>query len=59
MNENELKTKLDNLQKECNDLYDEYGATPNIISLQLAINRLRHQYDLCDESERIYENFVQ
>lgn len=59
MNENELKTKLDNLQKECNDLYDEYGATPNIISLQLAINRLRHQYDLCDESECIYENFVQ
>ena len=59
MNENELKTKLDNLQKECNDLYDEFGATPNIITLQLAINRLRHQYDLCDESECIYENFVQ
>ena len=59
MNEKELKTKLDNLQKECNDLYDEFGATPNIITLQLAINRLRHQYDLCDESECIYENFVQ
>lgn len=59
MNENELKTRLSNLQKECNDLYGEFGATPNIITLQLAINRLRHQYDLCDESECIYENFVQ
>ena len=55
----DLKQTLDNLQSEANNLYEEYGATPNIITLQLAINRLRHEFDLCDESECIYEEFVQ
>ena len=55
----DLKQCLNNLQTEANTLYGEYGATPNIICLQVAINRLRHEYDLCDESECIYEEFVQ
>ena len=55
----DLKQTLDNLQSEANNLYSEYGATPNVIALQLAINRLRHEYDLCDKSECIYEEFVQ
>lgn len=59
MEQNDLKTSLDNLQKECNRLYDDYGATHNIIYLQIAINKLRHEYDLCDETECIYEEYVQ
>ncbi len=59
MNNIELETILTNLQTEANNLYAEYGATPNIITLQVAINRLRHEFDLCDESECIYEEFVQ
>ncbi len=59
MNNIELETILTNLQNECNDLYERYGATTNVIALQLAINRLRHEFDLCDESECIYEEFVQ
>lgn len=57
--EADLKETLDSLQHECNDLYERYGATTNVIALQLAINRLRHEYDLCDKSECIYEEFVQ
>lgn len=59
LNNIELETILTNLQNECNDLYERYGATTNVIALQLAINRLRHEFDLCDESECIYEEFVQ
>lgn len=55
----ELKKVLDNLQKEANELYDEYGATTNIIQLQVAINSLRNEYDITDETETIYETFVQ
>lgn len=57
MEANELKSILTNLQTECDRLYEEYGATANIICLQVAVNRLRH--DLCDKSECVYEEFVQ
>lgn len=59
MKANELEQVLNNLQNECNKLYEEYGATPNIITLQVAVNRLRHEHDLCDKSEWINEKFVQ
>ena len=59
MGANELETILNNLQTECNKLYDEYGATDNIISLQVAINSLRHEHNLCDKTECTYEEFVQ
>lgn len=55
----DLKKCLDNLQKECNCLYEEFGATPNVIGLQLSINRLRNEFDCVDESELLYEDFVQ
>ena len=59
MEANELETTLDNLQTECNKLYTSYGATDNIISLQVAINSLRHEHNLCDKTECTYEEFVQ
>ena len=36
----ELKETLSNLQKECDVLYKEYGATDEVIQLQVAINTL-------------------
>lgn len=54
-----LKSILNTLQGECDKLYTTYGATENIISLQVAINGLRHEHDLCDHSECIYEEYVQ
>lgn len=54
-----LKVIFNTLQSECDKLYASYGATENIINLQVAINGLRHEHDLCDHSECIYEEFVQ
>lgn len=57
----DLKQTLNNLQNECNVLYEEYGATDNIIQLQVAINSLRNEYNIPDETEMTESNpgFVQ
>ena len=54
-----LKETLDNLQQECNKLYEEYGLIDEVMDLQLLINSLRNKFDLVDESEQEYDEFVQ
>ena len=56
-----LNNILDNLQKECNKLYEEYGASDDVIQLQVAINNLRNTFDIPDESQMTTSNegFVQ
>ena len=56
-----LDNILDNLQKECNKLYEEYGASDDVIQLQVAINNLRNTFDIPDESHMTVSNegFVQ
>lgn len=54
-----LKETLDNLQQECNKLYEEYGLIEEVMNLQLVINSLRNKFDLVDSQEIVYENFVQ
>lgn len=56
-----LDNILDNLQKECNKLYEEYGASDDVIQLQVAINNLRNAFDIPDESQMTVSNegFVQ
>ena len=56
-----LDNILDNLQKECNKLYEEYGASDDVIQLQIAINNLRNTFDIPDESQITVSNegFVQ
>ena len=56
-----LDNILDNLQKECNKLYEEYGASNDVIQLQVAINNLRNTFDIPDESQMTTSNegFVQ
>lgn len=57
----DFKMIFDNLQKECDVLYKEYGATDEVIQLQIAINGLRHKFDIPDESQMTESNqgFVQ
>ena len=57
----DLKETLDKLQEQCTILYNEYGATDNVIQLQVAINSLRNEYNIPDESELTVSNqgFVQ
>ena len=54
-----LKETLDNLRQECNKLYEEYGLIDEVMDLQLVINSLRNKFDLVDESEKVYDEFVQ
>lgn len=54
-----LKETLDNLQQECNKLYEGYGLIDEVMDLQLLINSLRNKFDLVDESEQVYDEFVQ
>lgn len=54
-----LKETLDNLQQECAKLYEEYGLIDEVMDLQLVINSLRNKFDLVDESEQVYDEFVQ
>lgn len=57
----DLEKILNNLQENCNTLHDEYGATENVIRLQVAINSFRHKNDITDESQIINDSdgFVQ
>ena len=61
MSDEELKNILKNIQTETNKIYEECGATDEIIELQAAINGLRHKYDVVDETELTKSNpgFVQ
>lgn len=54
-----MDKKLDDLQKICNDLYEEYGPIDKVVNLQAAINGLRHKFDIPDKSEFLFEDFVQ
>lgn len=58
MNLNEI---LDNLQNNCDELYSEYGASDDVIQLQVAINNLRNTFDIPDEANMTVSNegFVQ
>ena len=56
-----LDNILNNLQNECNKLYNEYGASDDVIQLQVAINNLRNTFDIPDETKMTTSNegFVQ
>lgn len=58
MNLNEI---LDNLQNNCDELYGEYGASDDVIQLQVAINNLRNTFNIPDEANMTVSNegFVQ
>lgn len=61
MDNQKLEECLNTLQNQCNILYEEYGATDNIIQLQVAINSLRHEHNIPDKTEMTVSNpgFVQ
>lgn len=59
MNSEQLGRILKRLQDECNTLYANYGASEEVINLQVAINGVRAKYDVTDDSELVYDKFVQ
>ena len=53
------KISLRNKQNRVNKLYEQDGLTDDILNLQVEINEERHKYNITDEDEMIYEEFVQ
>ena len=48
MNEEELKQCFDILQEQNDKLYNDLGATDEVIDLQVSINKLRNKYNIPD-----------
>lgn len=47
----DLNKILNTLQYMCDELYEEYGASDDVIKLQIAINGLRNTHDIADKSK--------
>lgn len=59
MNKEKLKVDIQLRQEELNRKYAAEGLTDEILDEQVQLNQLRNEYDIVDESELVYENFVQ
>ena len=59
MNKEKLKSDIELRQEELNKKYAAEGLTDEILDEQVKLNQLRNEYDIVDESELVYENFVQ
>lgn len=61
MDENKVKKILSKLQSATTDLYEEVGLTDEVLDLQTNINKIRHKYNIADETKIIEDNegFVQ
>ena len=53
------KIQLKNKQKAINKQYIEEGFSDDLLDEQIRVNKLRHEHDLPDESNLVYEEFVQ
>lgn len=54
-----MKEHLAKKQKELDELYEKEGLTDEVLDKQIAINKLRHEYDIVDENELVFEDYVQ
>ena len=53
------KIYLGYLQNKVNKEYEKKGLTDDILKKQIRINSIRYKKNIPDETEFIYENFVQ
>ena len=53
------KISLKNQQKALDKKFKEQGLTDEILEEQISINQKRYEYNLVDENELIYEDYVQ
>lgn len=51
---------INNLQKECDNLYNEYGLIDEVLDLQIIINTICSKNNITNSNEiQLYENFIQ
>lgn len=56
----ELSNIINNLQKECDNLYNEYGLIDEVLDLQIIINTICSKNNITNSNEiQLYENFIQ
>lgn len=53
------KISLKNRQNKVNKLYQEEGLSEEVLRKQVEINTERNQYNIPDDDEKIYMDFVQ
>jgi len=46
-------------QEEINQKYEQEGLTDEVLNLQVQLNRDRNEWNISDDTKRIYKNFVQ
>ena len=54
-----LKLEIEKEQKELNMKYEKEGLTDEVLDNQVKLNRKRNKWNIPDEDNFIYENFVQ
>lgn len=59
MNEEKLKYDIELRQEALNKKYAEEGLTDEILDEQIRLNKLRHEHDIPDDNEKVYDDFVQ
>ena len=56
----ELLNIINNLQKECDNLYNEYGLIDEVLDLQIIINTICSKNNITNSIEiQLYEDFIQ
>lgn len=51
--------QIKNKQKAINKQFEKDGLTDELLEAQVKLNQERHKYDIPDESEFVYGEFVQ
>lgn len=59
MNKEKLKSDIELRQEALNKKYAEEGLTDEILDEQIKLNQLRHEHDISDDNEKVYDDFVQ
>ena len=56
----ELLNIINNLQKECDNLYNEYGLIDEVLDLQIIIKTICSKNNITNSNEiQLYEDFIQ
>ena len=59
MLKSKIKPILDEMQEIINEKYEKDGLSDEVLETQVQINSIRHILDIHDETEELYEEFVQ
>ena len=53
------KIQIRNKQRSINKKYEKEGLTDEILDAQIELNKMRHEHNIADEKQVIYEEYVQ